>query len=232
MKVTVASAFRNSAGRQIDRWARQIADLDFLLDDPVSVLACEGDSWNDTREQLDRVGGRFSSFRLVDVSHGGPLFGSVESPVRMRQLSGVLNTAFSHVPLDCDVLIWVESDLIWDARVLLDLSLYVNLCDKPIVVAPMTMAASSNYDIWGCRLLDGRRTSSLPPFLPADYVDAHSSGQLVEMSSVGSCVAMAGEIARKARIKDENALVGFCADVRAHGWKVYMDPHLKIQHPA
>jgi hypothetical protein len=44
--------------------------------------------------------------------------------------------------------------------------------------------------------------------------------EFFEVGSVGSCLAIPGEAARACRIRDENCLVGWCADAREHGYKI------------
>ena len=42
---------------------------------------------------------------------------------------------------------------------------------------------------------------------------------------------MLAEVARRCRIIDDGALVGFCADARSKGFSINVDPRLHISHP-
>jgi acetyltransferase-like isoleucine patch superfamily enzyme len=91
-----------------------------------------------------------------------------------------------------DVLVYVESDLIWNAGTVLQLigDLQIPSVD---VVAPLVFAGESFYDIWGFRGMDGERFSPAAPYhssLAAGGVET-----LAEISSAGSCLVMKGAVA-------------------------------------
>ena len=106
----------------------------------------------------------------MDVSHGGPFWGSTEEPkARLAGLSTIFNRVLDVATgTKADVVVWVESDLHWTADTILRLASHVDQ-KLAALVAPMTHAGVAYYDTWGCRLLDGRagliacRAHRLPP---------------------------------------------------------------------
>jgi hypothetical protein len=83
-------------------------------------IAVEGDSRDSTRADLSQALQVLPGM-LVTRNHGGPVFGSTEEPARFRALQGVGNGILESVPDDVDVLVYVESDLIWAPTTILAL---------------------------------------------------------------------------------------------------------------
>lgn len=233
MRFCVASAFRNAAGQQITRWMDQILDLRHVLRQKhfcyLRAVAVEGDSRDATRAQLEalstKMAGQFE-LEIVTCNHGGPVYGSTESPQRMAALSKVGNAIFYSVRDNDDVLVYVESDLIWDGATISALIDHV-VGGQSDVVAPLIFAGDNFYDVYGYRGLDGQRFA---PFKP--YHSSLSALGLTEVSSAGSCLVMKGEVGRGVRIVNDDALVGWCEQARQQGYTISVDPNLSIRHPA
>lgn len=225
----IVSAFRNSPVHQIDRWLTQCGTLRALTTGRCRVVAVVGDcSPGDRTEALLRSGAlaRGMGLEIVRYDHGGPHFGSVESAQRMRQLSGVGNAMLDSVALDDDFVFYVESDLIWEAHVPLELTDYLNWCTGPHVVAPLVFAGEYFYDVWGFRL-NGERFA---PFFPY-HKDIGPGMTLVD--SVGSCMVMyAGIACNKLLRMESGALVEFCDILRNSGHTIGVVPTLSVRHPA
>lgn len=239
MRLCVVSAFRDSAGVQLQRFHRQLRALEETLRAPLTFLACEGDSRDHTRQALiDEAGARKADAGrrtlLIEVGHGGPRYGSTEEPARLAMLSTLLNTALDHVPgKDLDAIVWVESDLIWGAHALLRLADVVRARDDVGVCGAMCYAGDPFYDTWGCRQL-GNGEHRMPPFAPyfsEAYLATHQMGDLVEMASVGSAVAFTPPVARDVRVQDGQALVGWCAEARRLKYRVWIDRACRVDHP-
>ncbi len=233
MRFCVASAFRNSAGQQITRWMDQVINLRRVLRQKhfcyLRAIAVEGDSKDATKAQLEslsaKMAGQFE-LEIVTCNHGGPIYGSIESPQRMEALSKVGNAIFDSVRDNDDILVYVESDLIWDGVTISALIDHV-IEGESDIVSPLIFAGENFYDIYAFRGLDGVRLSPFPPY----HVSLKPIG-LTEVSSAGSCLVMRGEIARKVRIVNHDALIGWCAEARRQGYKISVDPNLSIRHPA
>jgi hypothetical protein len=232
VNVVIGSAFRNMSGWPMVNYTRQIGQLQRFLrvrGHTLEWIAVEGDSMDNTRIELQRYAMQMDiPLRLNVREHGRPWFGSVESQDRMKALSFVGNGILELVRETDDVLVYVESDLIWNAGTVLQLigDLQIPSVD---VVAPLVFAGESFYDIWGFRGMDGERFSPAAPYhssLAAGGVET-----LAEISSAGSCLVMKGAVARSCRIVNDAALVGFCQDVRDHDYHIFVNPTMRINHP-
>lgn len=245
MNIVLGSAFRNAAGAQISRWAQQCKSLQDSLSSDITrwilgteqyedasfrMIAVEGDSSDNTRGELEYLQlAQREPLTIISCNHGQRVFGSTEEEDRLAALSQVGNAILSGVEKSDDILIYVESDLIWDAYTM------VCLIDKLLsgnydVIAPLIFAGNNFYDIFVYRGLDGERFSPFPPY----HRDLPREGEtqvLTEVSSAGSCLVMKAEVARRCRIRNNQALLGFCEDVREKGYHIWVDSTQRIYHP-
>lgn len=225
MKISLISAVRN-AENYLARYFGQVAELNCAVTDQgdaLSLVIGEGDSTDGTRHSLGRLL-HHSGLKgeLVDVTHGGPVYGSVEDTRRFAQLAGVYNALLPHIPADADVALFVEADLIWEPETLL--ALIAQAQTQPAVYAPMIMdGPQSFYDVWAYRR-DGLRFTKRPPY----HHDLN--GALLEMDSVGSCLAMPAAWARGIQFPQEDVVVGFCRQLREQGHSIRLDPRLAVRH--
>jgi hypothetical protein len=252
MNIVIGSAFRNSPHEQVSRWCRQVHDLRAAMSGhSVRCVAVEGDSTNDTADDLLRTAHEYSlDLSLVHCHHGGPVFGSTESPERMACLSRVGNAIFDAVRETDDVLVYVESDLIWTPETIMRLIGHLGDIDAPDVVAPLVFAGDNFYDVYVFRGLDGERFAPFFPYHsslissgktepPYTWSDIWFTGEGIdtmpvrvkEVSSVGSCLVMRGRVARTARIRNDQALIGWCEDARRLGYRIAVAPGLTVEHP-
>lgn len=220
MNIVVGSAFRNSSMNAPRYFERVAALRDFIGTDGVRVVAVEGDSVDNTREALVVA----ANYHRIPVdlrtcNHGGPVYGSTEQPERMVALSKVGNEIFEGVTTEDDVLVYIESDLLWAPKTICNLIRYAMHPERRFdVFAPLVMAGAAFYDIWGFRGLDGVRWGSIPPVMHPDIAKVVDG--FVEMSSVGSCLVMRSEVARACRIRNDYCLVGWCEDARSKGHRI------------
>lgn len=236
MNVTIASIFRDSAS-YLDRYVSQVASLRDALaarGDSLRGVWGEGDSIDRTAQILaEKARKRALTFDLIDVSHGGPKFGSVNVEQRWRQISYCCNAVLDAIKSDADVVIYVESDLIWDAgtmEVLLNLVAYSTATIDAI--APMSMAYGETpprfYDTYGHRS-GGEQFQPYAPFHPALAAKPNVG---IPLDSAGSCIVMRGEVARVARFNPpEEGIVGFGKDIAANGFELWLDPTQSVWHP-
>lgn len=228
MNVCLISCFRNSTPH-IGRYFEQVGALEVALmerGDRLHLVLGEGDSVDDTRRLLTLLSA-WSSATIVDCAHGGPEFGSVVDVQRFRQLGHVGRCLWAAIPADADQVLYVESDLIWDAATLV--RLLDRLEDCP-VVAPMVMfrhawnwPADVFYDVWAFR----KNGAHFNPAAP--YFEGWPTDQLLQIDSAGSCVAMRAPLAREL-VWDEQVFVGACAQIYRLGGSVWLDPTLSILH--
>ena len=161
---------------------------------------------------------------FTECTHGQRWFGSTEESERLETMSRVGNTIFDAVRESDDVLVYVESDLLWDAHTIGSLiDMAVRRDGDFDVFAPMVMAGEHFYDIWAFRK-GGERFGPFKPF-------AVLNDGLTEIDSAGSCLVMRASIARECRIENGNCLVGWCDGVRARGLKIAVHSGMRIDHP-
>jgi hypothetical protein len=224
VNVTIISAFRNSVA-YIPRYFDQMGALAKALaarGDWLHLILGYGDSTDGTGEMLFEESQFSMSAMLVEVSHGGEIYGSIEHPQRFKQLAYVGNRLLDLVPPQADVVGIVESDLRWQPETMVQL--IDHLAEVP-AVAPMIMdGPNSFYDSWGFRR-DGVRFTKTPPYYPG------LNGQLFQVDSAGSVLFVRGDLARKARLSDGEAIIGFCDNINQAGGSIWLDPTQAVQHP-
>lgn len=231
--VTACSAFRDSTqGGRLYTYLKQMDALRTALlsrGDSLSVVWGEGDSADSTRILLD-VELESENFDgvLLDVSHGGPVYGSVVHAERFRLLAQTWNPILDAVPDDADVVLIVESDLVWSADAMLTL---IDQAQERHVVVPMVyhgLHAAGFYDTWAF-VKDGRNFDYRVPFHPA--LPSVPQGELVQMDSAGSCLAMQAHYARECDIPAEDVIKGFCRQVYDLGGAVWLNREAGVYHP-
>ena len=230
MNIAVGSAFRNMSPR-INRYLAQVLELQEHVgaDHHVRVIAVEGDSHDQTDEAL---AARAEMWGIdIDVrkcEHGLPEFGSTERPERLRALSKVCREVFAGVTKDDDVLLYVESDLLWqphDVGSIIDMAMRQD--GELDIFAPLVFAGAAFYDIWGFRGTDGERFG---PFSP--YHESMPTSGIGEIHSAGSCLAMRAEVAMKVKTpRNEQALVGWCKAARKAGYRIGCAVDFRVDHP-
>lgn len=236
--IVICSAFRNSVS-YLDRYFAQIKALIAKLNCPVTLICIEGDSADTTRIRLNaelwelKSGIPNTECHLVVHEHGHPPFGSTENPLRMKLLSDLINHALDfaveNVP-EIDSLLWIESDLIWNADSIAKLLARVKEKDVDAISLLTFMHNSKTlYDVWAIRGIDNHRYGHAPSY-HYEFITMQKN-KLVEVSSTGSCIAFKGEVIKKARCIDDQAIVGLCWDARKKGARIFLDTELFIEHP-
>jgi len=234
VNVVIASIFRDSAS-YLSSYVSQVAGLRDLLaqrGDRLTAVWGEGDSIDRTAVKLAEAARKASiDCALIDVAHGGAKFGSVDVEQRWRQISYCCNTVLDQIPTDADVVMYVESDLVWNAAQLLDLIDDVSQFGMD-AIAPMSMALGETplrfYDTWGHRS-GGVAFQPYAPFHEGLALNPHIA---LPLDSAGSCIVMRGEVARSARFDPpEMGIVGFGHDLNAKGYTMVLDPSTSVWHP-
>lgn len=220
----LASIFRDSAD-YITRYFDQIDGLRHQMD--VRLVVCEGDSTDDTYELLAEE--MTDQDTLLTYDHGGPKYDSEDIEDRWRRIALVCNHVLDHLYAKPeDKVIYVESDLIWPWDTMVRLSKDL---DTVGAVAAMSMHGLSGrfYDTWGHRGIDGARFQYAPPYHPSlQYV---LPGELVLISSAGSCVAFTGDLAPRLRFGEFDCIVGLGRSIREQT-PLWLDTGAEVIHPA
>ncbi len=229
MNITLASAFRNS----VPYLQRYLSQCDALVDalyyagHRLSFVWGEGDSTDSTLAMLRAATWRFKA-DIVDCTHGGAeQYGSVVRAERFKQLAHVGAVIWKAIPDDCDVFVYVESDLIWEPATIL--GMVERLGEYP-AISPMVLldrtgwSKKAFYDTWGGVGMDGRHFEHQPP-----YNAGYNPDQPFQVRSMGSCMAFRGDIARRLKI-DDDVFQGICRQIYEMGHTVHIDPTLCVQH--
>lgn len=223
MNVTLCSAFRN-ATPTLATYFNQVNALDYELHKRghrLSMVWGEGDSTDGTLAMLKGATFRFRA-RLVDCTHGGKVFESIEDTERFDQLAYVGNCIWQAIPKDADAVVYVESDLLWLPSTIT--ALIDALTVYPAVSPMVKDSPLSFYDVWAYRR-NGQRFTKHPPYHP----DIRH-GEMLKLDSAGSCMAIRGQLARKLSFPAD-CFVGFCRELYRLGGELYLDPSLTVFHP-
>lgn len=233
MNLVILSAFRDAVGH-INRYFDQVLALreHGLKNDSafsVRVVACEGDSTDKTLHDLQWMKLAIDSQVSVSIikhDHGGLAFGSVESVERMFALTGVMRVMLAQVSYNDDMVLYVESDLIWTPHGVGSIVDRAGEHGGFDVVSPLVFAGDNFYDVYCYRGLDGSRFVPFKPY----HSSLYRSG-ITEVSSVGSCLAFRAGLARGVEPIGNEGLISFCAGVRDGGFRIGVDSRFSVRHP-
>jgi hypothetical protein len=224
-KLTIVSYFRNST-RYIYRYFSQIKDLEpWVAPLEIHLLLGEGDSTDNTKQMLlGEAASLGITTTLVDVSHGGPEFRSVVDEVRFKNLAHVTNTLWKNLPLDTDIVLYVESDLQWRPESLYRL---VQGLQDHQMRAPMVFTLDGRfYDTWGFQMA-GERFK-----LDAPYHPQLKTGQrLYTMDTVGSCFVSHYQDLACLTWPEDELVRGVCSQFKEQGGEIILDVNAKVYHP-
>lgn len=225
MHIVIASIFRDSES-YIPRYFNQVQQLialNTLHGDTTRLVIAEGDSADDTYAALSKKSARLD-VELLKIDHGGPRFGSIDNATRWHNISKVCNGVLERIRDDDDVVVYVESDLLWfpeSIRALISDTLHYDAV-SPICIH---LATGQFYDTWGFRK-DGICFAPQAPYHP-NIRDNYSV-----LDSAGSCIVMRGEVARACRFNPpELGIVGFGQDIHKHGFSLHLNKNHRVLHP-
>ncbi len=142
---------------------------------------------------------------------------------RLLRMSQTAQAGMDTVQPDDDYWCFHESDLISPDTVVLRM-LALQRSETPCAVAGWPVLGDMFYDTWAYRK-DGQKFSNFAPYHPA-YVD-----HVFEVDSAGSVLLVPAEALRQGVRCTTGGLVEVCAGLKARGYPIYVDPHLKIEQP-
>lgn len=228
MDIVIASIVRNAVGylprhfEQVEALHSLVCNRGYSLKFAITV----GESADDTNQWLERYSGPVEG-QTWQHENSGPVFGSVNDPVRWANIARTWNGMFNRIAdWEYDALIYVEADLIWQPEIMLRL---LDHLEYVPAVAPMSMIAGREntfYDTWGHRA-HGRHFTNEPPFHPA-LLECEPN-ELMQIDSAGSCKVMRSEVARKCRFNEADAMLGH--SIYAEGYSLWLDPSVSVYHP-
>lgn len=215
MTMTLCSMVRN-AEHYLDRYMGQINALHDLYP-TLRVVLGEGDHTDDTSQRLHLFSPAW--VEIVDVSHGGPQFGSIDHPQRWDQIATCVRTVLDKAYDPGVALIWMEADLLWTP---LDIGqLLADLHHVP-AVAPALMANGETrwYDYWGYRN-NGHKFLAQPPYW---HEPVEREGEFIKIDSCGSCFVASPHV--------YDALWEWSGHWPARvGGELWLDPRVQVRHP-
>jgi hypothetical protein len=231
MNITICTAHRNALPH-LPRYFAQIEGLQKLLTqrgDLLNLVIGYGDSTDGTEEWIFEHCAYSIGARLIDCIHGGRRFGSIVNDERFRQLAYVANKMWANIPQDSDVAMLVDGDLIWEPETLLALIDHTKTypCVAPMVLIEKSFNRRGEYrfyDIFAF-ICQGTNFINQPPYHYA------LNGGMLQMDSVGACVAIRGDLARRVRFPEYDVFVGWCRQVRELGEAIFLDSRLSVFHP-
>jgi len=229
MIFSLCSAFRTSTD-YLQRYFQQAKALrDHLADrgDTLRFVWGEGDSADGTLTLLRLMATELGNAQIVDCRHGGPVFGSVVNGERFKQLAYVARCVWAAIPADTDVMVWVESDLIWDAVTLTQL---IDRVAEYGAISPMVFLERKDWKRWSfydtfAFVLNGQHFDHCPP-----YHAGYDPDKPFRVDSAGSCMAMRGAIARRIIFYEQTLFPDICRQIAAGRGSVWVDPQLCCYH--
>jgi GT2 family glycosyltransferase len=146
---------------------------------------------------------------------------------RFKSLSKIANTLLTKIKDECEYILWIESDLIFDEN--LFKNLYNGIIEtKSAIIAPIPIITIREqqrlYDIWAFRNINGINLSR-------HYDFSESKSKYVELSSVGTCAIINAEYVRKGCDFGEGCFPELCRQIREIGGKILVDTTTYVEHP-
>jgi glycosyltransferase involved in cell wall biosynthesis len=239
--ICVVTPARNAIAH-LELYFKQLDELRNELgsDYHLRLVIAEGDSVDGTRQAFGEYANRLKlDYTLIDTTHGGKYYRSVEDSKRLAMMSKVMSQGLSTVRDSDVVVVWLMVDVRYDALEMKDRILDHRILngapenrteqDALCIQAPLALNHDGTYfwDTWAFRK-DGKRFNQQPPFCESDEF-LHVG--LTEIDSAGTCLIMPGEIARnKSFYPSTDEAVEFCNNVRTVGHKIYTHPDWRVYH--
>jgi hypothetical protein len=226
VNLAVLSMFRESTG-YLNRYFAQIKELDDRLHASggrLRVVAIENDSLDETQFRLLSNLPRWPGSRLLTAHDDCPFWPSTDRPERWRHIAWLCNQLLDEVKDSDDVVLYVESDLIWEPKeikTLVDLVPHVGALTVPNYSKER---GGDYYDTWGSRRNGIRFTRRAP------YTTEFREKPMLPVDSCASILAVRGEIARRTRFTEDEGFVGWSKQVREE-IKLFMLTELAVVHP-
>lgn len=224
--VTICSPFRDSA-TGIAEYVRQLRLLDY---DPAYLhyLCVEGDSKDDTWDELNEWWKRDARVDLVKCDTGKPKHGSYVDAERFATLATVFNAALDAVDYGwSDYVLFLPSDIRYSPDLLKRLLAVDEDIVSPFVWICLAGGSMVFYDSWAFSK-DGIFWGALSQ----EYLTAHFGTQPMEMTTVGGVTLIKADVLRAGcRYTPDEVDRGLCKAAKAKGFTVWADPTTHVYHP-
>ncbi len=220
--VTICSPLRD-AGQILPAYRERIKRL-VWPPHQLRIIAVEGDSNDDTWDQLQAWAAQDERVTLGKCDLGKPHYGSIVHPERFQVLATVFNAALNLVDLEwSDYVLFLPGDIEYQPELLGQL-----VSEQLDVLAPFSYQSGYFYDIWGFtrdkRMFE--KFTELDAFL-------HYGDRPIAMDTVGGTVLLSKAVlAAGCRYTVEEVDRGLCRQARLLGFEIYGHPGVQVYHPA
>lgn len=222
--VTIVSPFRD-CGDGIAAYRQRVDALDYPPG-ALRFVVVEGDSVDDTAEQLAAWAERDERVTFVQCDTGKPHYGSVVHPERFEVLATVFNAG-----LDAVDLVWSDFALFLPSDILYAPDLVGRLVGHGVdLVSPLTWTDSLHYrrfyDLWAVSQNDRF-------FGPFPYAERERlfGTELTEMTTIGGTMLISADVLRAGiRYTPEQVDRGLCYAARAAGFRCWLDATVDVEH--
>lgn len=224
MNVTIVTPIRDAAGQPLTALIERLTSLSHPN---LRFIAVEGDSADDTLDELERWTMKVKNLYIVKHDTGKPRFGHVVSQERFKHLAGIINAGVEAAIADgwADYILAIPSDVHFEPDIVTRLLAH----DKHLIAAMFWTQEAVGlrfYDTWAF----SRLGLGLAPFNFAWY-QTHFPSEPVEMDTVGGAILTRADLFRQGlRYSEVNLDRGLCEQVRAMGHTVWCDPTTHIIH--
>lgn len=221
MNVTIVTPFRDS-GAIVPRLIEQVDALDYPKG-KLRVICVEGDSVDDTRDQLRAWAQSSRRVKLVVCDTGKPKYPSIVHPERFAVLATVFNAGLDAVDQEwSDYVLFIPSDTLFAPDVLTRL-----LAHEVDLVAPMFWYGAFFYDTWGMRYKGWQFTN-----FTRQWGASNLPVGLLEMDTIGGMILMRVDVlGAGCRYTLTEVDRGLCKAAQAAGFACWLDTGTHIEHP-
>lgn len=232
MNIAVYSLFRDDARNgNILRYFNQIHALEESPLDNYRFYLVQGDSKDDTHKLLyEQIQQSPLDVKLLMGNTGRPRHYSVVNDERFITLAQTANFALEAITLDgwASHIMLIESDLIIPTNLLIRLSysfsrIGIQFETNIGIIAPLIMAGSAFYDIWGFRHAPNKGVSTM---FHKEVEDTYK-----QLYSVGSVALYTADPIYKGYRFDKGCMFGLCDHFNKEGYTVWLDSEVVVNHP-
>jgi hypothetical protein len=223
-KVAMLSLWRNDSARDLEFRARHLLSKSYPALRWIWVV---GDSDDDTYQRLLAICNAVAPWRHIDLLRHTTGIAGDDPPARRRRLGASANFGLSLLRPEDDYFLMHESDLRSPLNLVEVCLGHAQAGRCPIAgwpILPINGNQAIFYDIWAYRK-DGVMFTNAPP-----YSACYDPDRPFEVDSFGSCWLADAADMREARF-GELAVLDVCAQLRARGRRLWVDPRLTIIQP-
>ena len=223
-KITIITACRDAGESGVTDFRLRVEAMKWPRAD-VRVCVCEGDSKDDTWEQLGEwYNDDPHRIRLLRYDTGEPRYGQHTSPERFRHLARIWNKALGMADLTwSDYIFMVPFDILWGPDTITEL-----WRNNVPMVCPLTFCRGTFYDTWALVDQKGRKYDAFHQI----WAEENLRGELLEMDLIGGTTLIDANVLQAGcRFTEEEVDHGLSRAAKANGFRLYCDTSCWVEHP-